>query len=127
MAKAGGIKDSGEGKRQLNGPERTGEKALERLVAAIVDNVDVKGMLHPSLETLLAYDEKNKSNMFHTLDVYLENDCNAQLCGRLLFLHRNSLVYRIKRIQKIAGIDLSDPEERSYLRLSLLLWKALQG
>ena len=97
-----------------------------RLTAQIVQSSDVAGLLHPALDALMAYDKSNKSNLFDTLDVYLLNDCNAQLCGRLLFLHRNSLVYRIHRIQEITDVDLSNAEERSYLRLSFLLWKALQ-
>ena len=101
-------------------------QTMDKLVKTVVDTVDVRSMLHPALEIIHAYDQKNQSNLLHTLDVYLQNDCNAQHCGRLLFLHRNSLVYRIHRIQDIAGIDLSNPEERSYLRLSFLLWKALQ-
>lgn len=100
------------------------QQSLDTLTAAIVNAIDVSGMLHPAIEIIRNYDQKNQSNLLHTLDVYLLNDCNAQHCGRLLFLHRNSLVYRIRRIQDIAGIDLSDPDERSYLRLSFLLWKA---
>lgn len=105
---------------------RRNAHALEDLTAKIVQATDVTEMLHPAIEAIRAYDAKNQTNLLHTLDVYLLNDCNAQHCGRLLFLHRNSLVYRIHRIQEIAGIDLSDPDERSYLRLSLLLWKAQQ-
>ncbi len=95
--------------------------ALDDLVASIKSNVNLNGMLHPALDKLAEYDRANSSDFLRTLKVYLENDCNAQKCGRLLFLHRNSLVYRIRRIQEIAGCDLSDPDERSYLRLSLLL------
>ena len=106
--------------------ERDSAESLRALTEKITRETDVSGLLHPALEVIREYDEKNQSGLFHTLDVYLQNDCNAQHCGRLLFLHRNSLVYRIHRIQEIAGIDLSDPDERSYLRLSFLLWKALQ-
>ena len=103
------------------------EQYFSRLTAEIVESADIENLLHPALEALRVYDRNNKSNLFDTLDVYLLNDCNAQLCGRLLFLHRNSLVYRIHRIQEITGVDLSNTEERSYLRLSFLLWKALNN
>ncbi|MBQ9041640.1 MAG: helix-turn-helix domain-containing protein [Eggerthellaceae bacterium] len=95
--------------------------ALDALVANIKSNVNLDGALHPALDKLAEYDRANSSDFLLTLKVYLENDCNAQKCGRILFLHRNSLVYRIRRIQEIAGCDLSDPAERAYLRLSLLL------
>lgn len=94
---------------------------LDTLVTAIKRNVDTKGLLHPALDRLAEYDRENQADFLHTLQIYLDNDCNAQKCGRLLFLHRNSLVYRIRRIQEIGGCDLSDPKERAYLRLSFLL------
>lgn len=94
---------------------------LGALVATIKESTDVSGMLHPGLDLLAEYDRENQADFLHTLQIYLDNDCNAQKCGRLLFLHRNSLVYRIRRIQEIGGCDLSDPQERAYLRLSLLL------
>ncbi len=96
-------------------------KALEYLKHSILDSVKVCGLLHPALEKLRAYDRSNQSDMLKTLKVYLENDRNAQRCANLLYLHRNSLQYRVRRIQEIADINLDDPNERAFLRLSLFL------
>ena len=96
--------------------------SLSALVTEIKQSVPLEGKLHPALEKLAEYDRTNQSDLFHTLEVYLENNCNAQKCGRLLFLHRNSLVYRVRRIQEVGGCNLSDPAECSFLRLSLLLF-----
>lgn len=95
--------------------------ALPYLKSLIKDNLDVEKLLHPALGILAHYDEVNQSNLLNTLKVYLDNDRNAQRSANILYLHRNSLQYRIRRIQEIAGIDLDDAEERSYLRLSFLL------
>lgn len=101
------------GKRETN--------ALAYLKKSILESVNVSAMLHPALEVLERYDRENQSEMLETLRVYLDNDRNAQRCANLLYLHRNSLQYRVRRIQEIAGIDLDDPTERAYLRLSLFL------
>lgn len=98
------------------------EPSLEALVSEIKATVPLEGKLHPALNKLSAYDNLNQSDLLHTLKVYLDNNCNAQKCGRLLFLHRNSLVYRIRRIQEITGCNLSDPQECAFLRISLLLF-----
>lgn len=95
--------------------------ALSFLKSQITDNVQLDGLLHPALTKLARYDEANQSNLLHTLKVYLEHDRNAQRCANMLYLHRNSLQYRVRRIQEIAGINLDDPTERAYLRLSFLL------
>lgn len=104
-----------------NGIESTQSASLDALVSAVKGAVDTSGMLHPALKRLADYDRENQADFLHTLQIYLDNDCNAQKCGRLLFLHRNSLVYRIRRIQEVGHCDLSDPEERAFLRLSFLL------
>ena len=95
--------------------------ALDYLKHIILDNINVCGLLHPALEKLRSYDRSNQADMLETLKAYLENDRNAQRCANLLYLHRNSLQYRVRRIQEIADIDLDDPNERAFLRLSLFL------
>ena len=100
---------------------RSVDAALDMLVGTIRENCEIDSLLHPALDIIERYDRENQTDLLRTLRVYLENDCNAQKCGRLLFLHRNSLVYRVHRIQEITDCDLSNPAERSYLRISFLL------
>ena len=44
-----------------------------------------------------------------TLRVYLDHGCNVNRAADALFVHRNTLAYRIKRIKAISGIDLENP------------------
>ena len=97
------------------------ENAFDFLTSRITSTVDVQSLLHPAIAKLSAYDRVNQSNLLSTLKTYLENDRNAQRCANLLYLHRNSLQYRVRRIQEIADIDLDNPEVRAYLRLSFML------
>ena len=95
--------------------------ALSFLKSEISAKLDINSLLHPALVRLARYDAANRSNLLNTLEAYLDNDRNAQQCANKLYLHRNSLQYRVRRIQEIAGINLDDPQERAYLRLSFLL------
>ena len=97
------------------------DRELKHLKEVIVENVDTRSLLHPALGKLAEYDRNNQSDMLETLKVYLDSDRNAQRCANLLYLHRNSLQYRVRRIQEIADVDLENPDERTYLRLSLFL------
>ena len=38
--------------------------------------------------------------------------------ARSLFIHRNSMIYRLQRIRELLQTDLDDPRMRSYLLLS---------
>ena len=95
--------------------------AFAFLTSQITSAIEVESLLHPAIAKLARYDQMNQSNLLNTLRVYLEHDRNAQRCANLLYLHRNSLQYRVRRIQEIAKIDLDNPEERAYLRLSFML------
>ncbi|MBR0404493.1 MAG: helix-turn-helix domain-containing protein [Eggerthellaceae bacterium] len=96
-------------------------KAFSFLTSQISSAIETESLLHPAIAKLAHYDQMNQSNLLNTLKVYLDHDRNAQRCANLLYLHRNSLQYRVRRIQEIANVDLDDPEERAYLRLSFML------
>jgi len=78
-------------------------------------------LTHPALDTLQRYDEAQKSQLYKTLYKFILNDRNLVSTSEALFIHRNTLVFRIKRITSIISADLDDPMERSYLLLSYFL------
>lgn len=53
------------------------------------------------------HDDEQGQGLLQTLLVYLECGQNKTMAAKQLFIHRNTLVYRIGLIEKIAGIDLS--------------------
>ncbi len=72
------------------------------------------------VEPLLAHDWERRSNLVRTLRVYFAAGANASEAADRLFLHRNSMLYRLSRIQKVTGLDLKQPEARLALQLGLL-------
>lgn len=64
---------------------------------------------HPALYTLQAYDEENRTEYLSTLKEFLENAKNSTDAASTLFIHRNTLQYRIKRIEELTGLDLKKP------------------
>ena len=50
----------------------------------------------------------------------LDEGTNASKAADRLFLHRNSMLYRLARIEKLTGLDLKDPRERLALQLGIL-------
>ena len=76
---------------------------------------------HPALAILRQYDHENSSQLYKTLCVYIDNGCNIKLAAESLYIHRNSLVYRLNRITEICLIDLSDINTLFLLRLSFLI------
>ncbi len=55
-----------------------------------------------------------------TLEVFLRSHGSLNEVGRRLFLHRNTVRSRLRRISALTGADLSDPDARLALHLAIL-------
>lgn len=72
-----------------------------------VKNPDKLGRYcHPALAVLNQYDHENGSQLYKTLYVYIEKGNNIKLTSESLYIHRNSLVYRLNRITEICRLIL---------------------
>lgn len=71
------------------------------------------------ISVLLDYDERNDSGLVETLRAWLDalGDVRAAAAG--LFIHPNTLRYRLRRLEEVSGIDLADPEQRFAAMLQL--------
>lgn len=57
---------------------------------------------------LYNYDKENKTNYLETLYFYLVNQKSINEAGKQLFLHRNTIIYRIDKIKEIINYNLDD-------------------
>lgn len=48
------------------------------------------------------------SGIMQTIDVFLQNGMNVSLTARVLYMHRNTLIYKLNSIRKLTGLDLRD-------------------
>ena len=72
------------------------------------------------IEPLREHDRTRRSDLVLTLRVYFATGGNASEAADRLFLHRNSMLYRLERIQKLTGLDLKDDRVALALQLGLL-------
>ena len=78
-------------------------------------------VIHPALYILKRYDEANKSELYMTLFQYLLHERNLVKTADILSIHRNSLLYRIKKIKELVDVDMDNPFLRQYLLISFQL------
>ena len=88
------------------------------MFSTVSETDDLTRYLHPALPKLAKYDDENGANLEKTLHTYLKNSCNTTDTAEALFLHRNSVIYRLHRIEELCDIDLGDTDTRFRLRLS---------
>lgn len=75
-------------------------------------------MRHPSLEAMKQYDSLNGSDYYKILKVYLECGCSQTQAAEKLFLHRNTLIRKIEKVQELFHINLNSYEIRLHLMMS---------
>ena len=74
---------------------------------------------HPSVVRLLREDMRNGTEHMKTFNIYLDNERSLVNAARQLYVHRNTLVYRINKILELIGDDMEDVYTRDYMKLSI--------
>jgi carbohydrate diacid regulator len=62
-----------------------------------------------------------------TIQRFFENNLNVSETSRKLFVHRNTLVYRLEKIKKITGLDLREFEDAIVFKVALMVKKYLSS
>lgn len=62
-----------------------------------------------------------------TIQKFFENNLNISETSRKLFVHRNTLVYRLEKIKKITGLDLREFDHAIVFKIALMVKKYLKA
>ena len=74
------------------------------------------------LGPILNSDNKSKdSNLVEILDTYLNENCNITATAEKLFLHRNTLKYKIKKIEELLDCDLHNFNDCIKVKMALYI------
>ena len=97
------------------------ECALSDLTALYRDSLLRRLAIHPALDRIREYDSRKSTDFYHILEVYLQCERDRVLTAKRLFVHKNTLVYRLKKIEDLFCLNLDDVYEREYLMVSFLV------
>lgn len=100
---------------------RYNELGVYQLLLAISDNEAKRNYYNNILGILEQYDKNNKADYLEFLSTYLDCNCNINETADKLFVHRNTVVYKIKKISELLDCDLSEMEVRVELYLANML------
>lgn len=63
----------------------------------------------------------------YTINKFFENNLNVSETSRKLFVHRNTLVYRLEKIKKLTGLDLREFDHAIVFKVALMVKKYLNA
>jgi len=72
------------------------------------DQQQLREFYEEKLGELIRSDSEAESNLLMTLEEYLKHQCDLKMTAKSLFLHPNSLRYRLKKIEEILEVSLNE-------------------
>lgn len=72
---------------------------------------DIDDLINEDISFLCEYDEENNSELAKTLYCYLQSKHDVNLTAEKMYLHRNTVRYRIKRCEELLETDFADENE----------------
>ncbi|WP_186578619.1 PucR family transcriptional regulator [Aquibacillus kalidii] len=94
---------------------------INRLLMAISSEDNIQEIVKETLRPLIEYDDKRQTDLIYTFIVYNKYKGNVSQTARALNLHRQSLLYRLRNIEKLTNLLLNHSDDYFLLELCVRL------
>lgn len=98
---------------------------LQHIFSLCSREESLKDFCHPAIFKLIDYDDRYKTDYLKNLYLYVRNFKNQSKLAQLMHVHRNTLKYRISKIQEIMNVDLNNVDEFFSIYLSFKILEYL--
>lgn len=102
------------------------ELKIYRILTQFHDREELRTIYEETVGKLAAHDEEHQTNLTGTLRAFF--DCHTSLgdTARQLFVHVNTIKYRLQKIEQMTGCRLHHSEERLWLQIGLKIQSILK-
>ncbi len=84
-----------------------------------IDRNEKNSFLENSITPLLNYDKAHNTELLKTLRAFFEENGNLTNVAKKIYIHYNTVHYRLQRIEKITGLSLDNPDDKLNLEIAL--------
>ncbi|MEV7859476.1 helix-turn-helix domain-containing protein [Streptomyces hirsutus] len=99
-------------------PDIQAEVLVSEVLTLLSDRPEIRD---PRLTALVAHDSRHQSRLVETLLTYLNSFGDVRAAAAQLYVHPNTLRYRIRRAEELTGLEMSRPDQRLLAMLQLRL------
>ncbi|MBQ2744652.1 MAG: PucR family transcriptional regulator ligand-binding domain-containing protein [Lachnospiraceae bacterium] len=92
---------------------------IYKILMSVKDKNVLKDFSSNILGAIKEYDKNNSTDYCDFLKIFIENDGSIQKTSEELFVHRNTINYKISKIKKITGMDIMELENLLLIKLSI--------
>ena len=94
------------------------EVGIFNLLKDAAERQELDRYMSPSLRKLQAYDREMNTNLLETLHTYLLENCSIKDTADRLYIHRNTVIYRLNKIRELTSLNPDSAKTRFLLMLS---------
>jgi len=95
---------------------------LNRLLLHLANNQEIRDITLTTLAPLIEYEKKREMDLIDTFIAYDNQNGNVSQAARVLNLHRQSLLYRLRKIESLTNLSLDNPDDVFLLNISIKVW-----
>lgn len=112
------------GKKQKLAGERVSfdDTKLNRLLLHLANNQEIRDITLNILQPLIEYEKKREMDLIDTFIAYDNQNGNVSQAARVLNMHRQSLLYRLRKIESLTNVSLDNPDDVFLLNISIKVW-----
>lgn len=94
---------------------------IYKILSSVRNQKILKEFYQDTIGILDEYDKRNETNYKEVLKLYIVNNRSVQNVAELLYVHRNTVNYKVSKIEDILGCDLSQVEVRAKLYVAFCI------
>lgn len=91
----------------------------------LVGHRDGEALIQRLLDPVIEHDRTHQTEFMTTLKAYLENQRSAQKVASLLFVHRQTIIYRVRKISDLTGLNLAETSSLAQLWMAIQVFEAI--
>ena len=96
---------------------------MYRMLYLIEDRELLRDLSDKPLAPLIEYDKEHDGEYVATLESYLQCGGSIKAMSEELFIHRNTILYRMANIKKLLGCSLESPEDKLFYAIACMIRK----
>jgi DNA-binding PucR family transcriptional regulator len=86
---------------------------------------EVQDFYDATIAPLARHDAQYRTELVHTLQAYLDANCNMNATATAVYAHRHTVSYRLERVRELTGLDATRAEDREPLGIGLKIHRIL--
>lgn len=95
------------------------------LLSSIKPNDVLLQFFNNTIGKLKSYDLENNTNLMETLVAFIEYNGNISQAAKMIYVHRNTFIYKIDKIKQLLDTELKDRDELLELNLAIKIMELL--